>query len=70
MNKTIECALRWGVVSVGIFSTGHDSPFMGKIIQVQGRHQWTVLIRGRSGKKSRHMAFIILFVKSSGLKEL
>ena len=30
MNMTIACALRWGVASVGIFSTGHGSPFMGK----------------------------------------
>ena len=27
---TIAGALRWGVASVGIFSTGHGSPFIGK----------------------------------------
>ena len=26
----IACALRWGVAFVGVYSTGHDSPFMGK----------------------------------------
>ena len=35
LNECCECvniayALRWGVASVGIFSTGHDSPYMGK----------------------------------------
>ena len=63
MNMTITCALRWGVASVGIFSTGRDSPFMEKIFQVQDRHWWMALIRGRSSTESRHMAFIILFVK-------
>ena len=28
-NMTIACALRWGVASIGIFSTGRDSPYMG-----------------------------------------
>ena len=26
----IACALRWGVASIGIFSTGSGSPYMGK----------------------------------------
>ena len=30
MNITIACALRWGVASVRVYSTGHDSPFMKK----------------------------------------
>ena len=64
MNMTITCALRWRVATVGIFSTGHDSLFMGKIFQVQGKHRWTTLIGGCSSTESRHMTFIILFVKS------
>ena len=64
MNMTIACALRWGVAFVGIFSIRRGSPFMGKTFQVQSKHQWTALIRGRSSTESRHMAFIILFVKS------
>ena len=64
MNVTIAYALRWGVASVGIFSTRRGSPFMRKIFQVQGRHWWMMLIRVRNCTASRHMAFIILFVKS------
>ena len=29
-NMTIACALRWGVISVGSFSTGGGSPYKGK----------------------------------------
>ena len=29
-NMTIACALRWGVASVGSFSTGRGSPYKGK----------------------------------------
>ena len=28
-SANIACALRWGVTSVGSFSIGHDSPYMG-----------------------------------------
>ena len=31
MNMTIACALRRGVALVGVFSTGHGSPYMGNI---------------------------------------
>ena len=31
MNKTIACALRWGVALVGVFSIGRGSPYMGNI---------------------------------------
>ena len=29
-NMTIACALRWGVASVGSFSTRRGSPYKGK----------------------------------------
>ena len=64
MNMTIACTLRWGVASIEIFYTRLGSLLIGKIIQVQGRHRWKVLIRGYSSTESRHMAFIIIFVKS------
>ena len=56
--------LKWGVVSVGIFSTGRGSPYMGKIFQMWDMHQSTALIRNRKDEESRHVALRILFVKS------
>ena len=29
-NMTIVCALRWGVTSIRVYSTGRRSPYMGK----------------------------------------
>ena len=29
-SVSIACALRWGVASVGVISTGRGSPYMGK----------------------------------------
>ena len=52
-NMTIACALRWGVASVGFYSTRRSSPFMGPPFQVQGVHRCTALTRGRSYEESQ-----------------
>ena len=52
----IACALRWGVASVGIFSTGRGSPYMGKIFQVLDICRWTACIGGCKGEESRIVA--------------
>ena len=53
---TIAFALRWGVAFVGVYSTGHGSPFLGKTFQVQGVHWWMALIRGHNSEESRVVA--------------
>ena len=52
----IACALRWGVAFVGIFSTGHDLPYMGKAFQGLDIRRWTTHIRGHKGEESRFVA--------------
>ena len=59
----IACALRWGVAFVEDFLARRISPFMGQPFQVQGRHQWTALRRGRDWEKGGHVALVNLFVK-------
>ena len=49
-----------GVAFVGVISIGHSSPFMGKKFQVQDRHRWTTLLRGRNCEEGRHMALIFI----------
>ena len=34
-NMTITCALRWGVASVGSFSTRRGSPYTGKYFRCE-----------------------------------
>ena len=52
----IACAFRWGLASVGIFSTGRGSPYMGKTFQVLDIRRWTARIRGRKGEESPFVA--------------
>ena len=52
----IACALRWEVASVGFFSIGSGSPYIGKTFQVLDIHRRTARIRGREGEESRFVA--------------
>ena len=61
-DMTIACALRWGVASVGVYSTGHYSPRRGTPFHVQGVCTETTLTRGRHCEESRVMAFVLTFV--------
>ena len=49
----IACALRWGVAFVGVYSTGHGSPFMGKHFRCKeyngGRCSFEATIIKKSG---------------------
>ena len=49
----IACALRWGVASVGIFSTGRGSPYMGKYFRckkyIGGRRSCKTTIVKKAG---------------------
>ena len=56
--------LRWGIASVGIFFTRRGSPYMGKIFQVRDMDRWATLNQNRKDEESRHVALIIIFVKS------
>ena len=38
------------------YSTGHGSPYTGKMFQVRDMCRWTTLIRGRKGEESRLVA--------------
>ena len=62
-DMTIACALRWGVASVGVYSTGHCSPRRGTAFQVHGVCRETVLTRGRHCEESRVVALVLTFVK-------
>ena len=60
---TIACALRWGVASVEVYSTGHCSPRRGTPFKVQGVCRETSLNRGRHCEESRVVALVLTFVK-------
>ena len=60
---TIACALRCGVASVGVYSTGHYSPHRGTPFQVQGVCKEMTLTRGRHCEESRVVALVLTFVK-------
>ena len=60
VGRHVKPALRWGVAFVGVISTGHGSPFMGKTFHVQDRHRWITLIRGRNCEEGRHVALIFI----------
>ena len=62
-DMTIACALRWGVASVGVYSTGHYSPHHGTPFQVQGVCKETELTRDRHCEESRVVALVLTFVK-------
>ena len=62
-DMTISCALRWGVTSIGVYSTGHCSSRRGTPFQVQGVCRETALTRGRHCEESRVMALVLTFVK-------
>ena len=53
MNLTIAHALRWGVASVGVYSTGHGSPFMGKPFRCReytgGRRSFEAVVVKKAG---------------------
>ena len=52
-NMTIACAVRWGVTSIGSFSTGHGSPYKGKYFRygtdTGGRRSFEVAIVKKAG---------------------
>ena len=60
---TIACALRWGVASIGVYSTGHFSLRRGTPFQVQGVCRETTLTRGRHYEESQVVALVLTFVK-------
>ena len=62
-DMTIACALRWGIASVGIYSTGHCSPRRGTPFQVQGVCRETTLTRDLHCDESRVVALVLTFVK-------
>ena len=62
-DMTNAYALRWGVASVGVYSTRHCSPRRGTPFQVQGVCRETALTRGYHCEESRVMALILTFVK-------
>ena len=62
-DMAIACALRWGVSSVGVYSTGHCSPRRGTPFQVQGVCRETTLTRGHHCEESRVVALVLTFVK-------
>ena len=52
-NMTIACALRWGVASVGVYSTGCGSPYMVKHFRCReytgGRRSFEAAILRKAG---------------------
>ena len=62
-DMTIACALRWGVASVGFYSTRHCSPRRGNPFQVQEVCRELALTRGRHCEESRVVALVLTFVK-------
>ena len=62
-DMTIECALRWPVAFVGVYSIGHYSPRCGTPFQVQGVCRETALTQGCHYEESRVVAFVLTFVK-------
>ena len=62
-DMTIACSLRWGVASIGVYSTRHCSPCRGTCFQVQGVYRETTLTRGRHCEEYRVVALVLTFVK-------
>ena len=62
-DMIIACALRWGVVSIEVYSIGHCSPGRGTTFQVQGVCRETMLTRGRHCEESWVGALVLTFVK-------
>ena len=62
-DMTIECALRWSVAFVGVYSIGHCSPRCGTPFQVQGVCTETALTQGYHYEESRVVALVLTFVK-------
>ena len=60
---TIACAVRWGVASVGVYSTGHCSPRRETPFQVHGVCRETTLTQGHHCEESRVVALVFTFVK-------
>ena len=60
---TIAFALRWVVVFVEVYSTGHCSPRCGIPFQVQGVCREMMLTRGRHCEESKVVALVLTFVK-------
>ena len=50
---TIACALKWGEASIGVYSIGHSSPFMGPHIRykeyIDARHSLEVAVVKKDG---------------------
>ena len=62
-DMTIACALRWGVASVGVYSTRHCSPHRETPFQVQGVCREMALTRDRHCEERRLVTFVLTFVK-------
>ena len=62
-DMIIACALKWGVASVGVYSTGYCSPHCGTPVQVQGVCSETTLTQDRHCEESRVVALVLTFVK-------
>ena len=62
-DMIIACELRWGVASIGVYSTGHCSPHRGTSFQVQEVCRETTFTRGRHCEESRVVALVLTFVK-------
>ena len=60
---TIACVHRWGVASIGFYSTRHYSPYRGTPFQVQGVCRETALPRGCHCEESWVVALVLTFVK-------
>ena len=59
----IACELRWGVASVGVYSTRYYLSRRGTSFQVQGVCRETVLTRGCHCEESRIVVLVLTFVK-------
>ena len=59
----IVCAFRWGIASVGVYSTRHCSPRHGTPFQIQGVCRETTLTRGCHCEESWVVALVLTFVK-------
>ena len=62
-DMPIACALRWGVASVGVYSTWHCSSHYGTPFQVHGVCRETTLTQGRHCEESQILALVLTFVK-------
>ena len=65
-NMTNACALRWGVASVGSFSTRHGSPYKGKYFRYGTDTGGQLSFEAAIVKKADMRLLVTFFVKCFG----